>query len=159
MKGNGEAPSTEERGQVKAVRTARVRVGRGDASSTQQLLTTEGRPAGSRTEPAHRGFCRRIRVCFLRLKQAGHFPSFPVKHSKLSFSRVTPPPGRGATLTRDRGKRPPSAVHCSAHQPPAAKDKCSLSRGIRSSVTVLILANTSRDSTFPHPGVVLSVPT
>lgn len=39
---------------MKAGRTARVRVGRGDASSTQQLLTKEGQPAGSRTKPAHR---------------------------------------------------------------------------------------------------------
>lgn len=131
--------------QVKAVRTARVRVGGGDASSTQQLLT--------------RGFCRTIRVCFLCLKQAGNFPGFSMKHSKLSFSRITPPPGRGATLTLGRGERPCFAFYCNSHTSHVQPKTNALPRGICSSVTVLILADTSQDSTFPHPGVVLSVPT
>lgn len=104
------------------------------------------------------GFCWRIRVCFLCLKQAGSFPGFPMKHSKLSFSRITPPPGRGAILTVGRGEWLCSAFYCNAHTNHVQPKTNALSRGIRSSVTVMILANTSRGSTFPHPGVVLSVP-
>lgn len=94
--------------------------------------------------------------CFLCLKRAGSFPGSLRSSSKLRFSRITPPPGRGAILSLGRESScvlpftvTPTPATCSERQ--------TLSLGDSLFCHVTILAKTSRGSTFPHPGAVFSV--